>query len=91
MTAKYPDDFYVAHALFRGPQVPAGGVWGDILDGPENDPAAVIEAVAEHFPDPSDPPTADTLRVWHVAGGQVRDALPRAILAWERSHPEVCA
>ena len=67
---RYPDTFFVAHRLFTGHPFPAGGVWGDILDGPMADDEAVIEAVIEAFKDDEHGPDRSDLRVWQIVPGK---------------------
>lgn len=86
MTATYPDEFYVAHVLFTGPNFPREGVWGDILDGPETAFDIVLDAVAQR--DKS--PTRKTLRVGFVkADGTYQDVTNAVIVALEDAADEV--
>ena len=66
----YPlQGFFVAHRRFTE----LGGqpwAWGDILDGPEVDDEAVIEAIIEAFKDSEFAPGRDDLRVWHIIPGK---------------------
>jgi hypothetical protein len=55
--------FFVAHKRFLELD---GAPWGDILDGPEVDDEAVIEAIIEAWADSEFPPDRDDLRVWHI-------------------------
>lgn len=60
--------FFVAHKRFFGPSFGPEGAWGDLLDGPQVDGEAVIEAIihwggAQHGLD------RDDLRVWHIIPG----------------------
>ena len=57
--------FFVAHKRFMGHPFPPQGSWGDILDGPQVDDEAVIEAIIEAWSDSQFPPDRDDLRVWH--------------------------
>jgi hypothetical protein len=68
--AVYPDTFLIAHRLFTGSRFPAGGVWGDILDGPMTDDEDVIEGIIEAFKNDEDGPSRDDLRVWYIAPGK---------------------
>jgi len=62
----YPDSFFIAHRLFTGAPFPAGGAWGDILDGPLVDGDAVKEAIGKAFNSDQSEMTKDNLRVWLV-------------------------
>ena len=68
--APYPASFYVAHKLFTGEPFPAGGTWGDILDGPAATDEQVITDILEAFKDAPHPPCRLDLRVWHITPGQ---------------------
>jgi hypothetical protein len=59
--------FFVAHKRFL--TLP-GQPWGDILDCPEVDDEAVIEAVIEAFKDSQFGVDRDELRVWHIIPGK---------------------
>ena len=64
----YPlQGFFVAHRRFMGLN---GQPWGDILDGPQVDDEAVIEAIIEAFKDSEFAPDTDDLRVWHIIPGK---------------------
>jgi hypothetical protein len=62
--------FFVAHKRFMGHPFPPQGKWGDILDGPEVDDEAVIEAIIEAWADSEFSPDRDDLRVWHIVLGK---------------------
>lgn len=62
--------FFVAHKRFMGKPFPPEGTWGDILDGPETDEEAVIEALLEAWEDSEFAPDRDELRVWHIVPGK---------------------
>ena len=62
--------FFVAHKRFMGHPFPPEGSWGDILDGPQVDDEAVIEAIIEAWSDSEFPPDRDDLRVWHIMPGK---------------------
>ena len=67
----YPlQGFFVAHHRFMGPSFPREGTWGDILDGPQVDDEAVIEAILEAYKDEMFPPDRSDLRVWHIIPGK---------------------
>jgi hypothetical protein len=67
----YPlQGFFIAHKRFMGHPFPPQGEWGDILDGPEVDDEAVIEAILEAWVDDQFPPDRDDLRVWHIIPGK---------------------
>ena len=70
MTPYPTDPIFVAHRLFTGPPFPAGGSWGDILDGPVTDEEAVIEAIIEAFKGEAHAPDRTDLRVWQVQAGK---------------------
>ena len=64
----YPTEgFFVAHKRFNSL---AGQPWGDILDGPEVDDEAVIEAIIEAWAQDERVPYFDDLRVWHIIPGK---------------------
>ena len=64
----YPlQGFFVAHRRFMGLN---GNPWGDILDGPQIDDEAVIEAIIEAWADSEFPPDTDDLRVWYIVPGK---------------------
>ena len=64
----YPTSgFYVAHRRFLSLK---GHPWGDILDGPQVDDEAVIEAIIEAFKDSEFGPGRDDLRVWQIIPGK---------------------
>jgi hypothetical protein len=63
----YPlQGFFIAHKRFMGHPFPPQGEWGDILDGPEVDHKAVIEAILEAWADDQFPPDREDLRVWLI-------------------------
>ena len=67
----YPlQGFFVAHKRYMGHPFPPQGSWGDILDGPEVDDEAVIEAILEAWKDDQHAPDLDDLRVWHIVPGK---------------------
>jgi len=68
--AVYPDSFFIAHRLFTGGSLPAGGEWGDALDGPVADEDDVFEKIIEAFKDDSEGPSAENLRVWQIVPGK---------------------
>ena len=68
--AVYPDSFFIAHRLFTGGSLPAGGEWGDILDGPVIDEDSLIEGIIEKFRDIDYGPSRADLRVWHIVPGK---------------------
>jgi hypothetical protein len=73
----YPDEFYVAHAVFD--LTPP--VWGMLTDGPE-DRSVMMDAVREHFQKPSAVAAGpETLRVWRVAEGERAEDLTADVLA----------
>ena len=64
----YPlQGFFVAHRRFMGLN---GQPWGDILDGPQVDDEAVIEAIIEAWKGDQHAPDHDDLRVWHIIPGK---------------------
>ena len=64
----YPlQGFFVAHRRFLSLK---GQTWGDILDGPEVDDEAVIEAIIYAWRDDEFAPGRDDLRVWHIISGK---------------------
>lgn len=64
----YPTQgFFVAHKRFTGLD---GQPWGDILDGPQVDDEAVIEAIIEAWKDEQHGPDTDDLRVWSIIPGR---------------------
>jgi len=65
--------FFVAHKRFMGHPMPPQGSWGDILDGPQVDDEAVIEAIIEAFKDSEFAPGRDDLRVWHIIPGKIAE------------------
>ena len=70
----YPlQSFFVAHKRFIGPSFKTQGAWGDILDGPQVDDEAVIEAIIEAWKDADYAPDTDDLRVWHIIPGKVAE------------------
>jgi len=68
--AVYPDSFFIAHRLFTGHAFPAGGTWGDILDGPMGDENDVVEAIVEACKSEETGPTEENLRVWFIESGK---------------------
>ena len=67
----YPlQGFFVAHRRFTTLD---GKPWGDILDGPQVDDEAVIEAIIEAFKDSEFAPDFDDLRVWHIIPGKIAE------------------
>ena len=62
--------FFVAHKRFTGYSFPPQGSWGDILDGPQVDDEAVIEAILDAWKDDQHAPDRDDLRVWHIVPGK---------------------
>ena len=70
----YPlQGFFVAHKRFMGHPFPPEGSWGDILDGPEVDDEAVIEAILEAWKDEQHGPDRDDLRVWNIVPGKAAE------------------
>ena len=68
--APYPDSFFIAHRGYTGHNVAPGGEWGDVLDGPERDDEAVIEAMIENWKDEQHAPDETDFRVWHIIPGK---------------------
>ena len=67
----YPlQGFFVAHKRYMGYSFPPQGEWGDVLDGPEVDDEAVIEAIIAAWSDSEFAPDRDDLRVWHIVPGK---------------------
>lgn len=63
----YPlQGFFVAHKRFTGQPE---GEWGDLLDGPQVDDEAVIEAIIA-WSDAQHGLGRDDLRVWHIVPGK---------------------
>ena len=62
--------FFVAFKRFTGPNFKPQGEWGDILDGPQVDDEAVIEAIVEAWAESQFAPDTDDLRVWHIVPGK---------------------
>ena len=64
----YPlQGFFVAHRRFLDRE---GQPWGDILDGPQVDDKAVIEAIIEAWKFDQHAPDFDDLRVWCIIPGK---------------------
>ena len=67
----YPTQgFFVAHKRCTGPGFKHQGEWGDILDGPQVDDEAVIEAIIHAWRDDQHAPDTDDLRVWFIFPGK---------------------
>jgi len=71
--APYPEEFYIAHRRYTGHSVAPGGEWGDVLDGPERDDEAVIEAMIENWKDEQHAPDETDFRVWHITPDRPRE------------------
>ena len=59
--------FFIAHRRFLSLE---GQPWGDILDGPQVDDEAVIEAIIEAWADSEFAPDRSDLRVWQIIPGK---------------------
>jgi hypothetical protein len=65
---EYPTQgFYVAHKRFLTLD---GKPWGDVLDGPQVDDEAVVEAIIEAWKDEGFLPCRNDCRVWRIVLGK---------------------
>ena len=71
--AVYPDSFFIAHRLFTGAPFPAGGTWGDVLDGPMGDENDAVAAIVEAFKSDETGPSTENLRVWVISPGEIAE------------------
>ena len=71
--AVYPDSFFIAHRLFTGAPFPAGGTWGDVLDGPIVGRASLAKAIYASFKSDETWPTEGNLRVWVISPGEIAE------------------
>ena len=72
-----PPDYYTGLALFEGDVFKPGGEWG-VLNDPIIGMIELMEVIFAHF-HKGEPPSLETLRVWHHTDAGIRDVTEDAI------------
>ena len=75
-----PPDYYTGLALFEGEIFNPGGEWGNIGAEPVIGMIDLLEIIFEHF-DAGEPPSLETLRVFHHTDAGIRD-VTEDVIGW---------